>query len=209
MQRLAPMRARPAEGFEHQQMHAHPLGRWTWRAQRHRRVSAAAMLVHDAPHPTPVADLVMVLPPDHRLPAFVVRLCVRQDQGALLAERRGIGRQQLGGAQLALALRAVLTGRIPPPGIGKSRAAREAAALAMDRGVEVVWSYYESHARDIPFHVVTNLLRAGIGVRDPDGAAGRARIRERVPDRCAQTTASYAKSRRRCRLPRDQVAIPR
>src|SRR4029079_5323950 len=100
-------------------------------------------------------------------------------------------------------------GRIPPPGIGKSRVAREAAALAMDRGVEVVWSYYESHARDIPFHVVTNLLRAGIGVRDPDGAAGRARIRERVPDRCAQTTASYAKSRRRCRLPRDQVAIPR
>src|SRR4029079_18207282 len=114
-------------------------------------------------------------------------------------------------------------GRIPPPGIGKSRVAREAAALAMDRGVEVVWSYYESHARDIPFHVVTNLLRAGLGVRDPDGAAGRARIRRRapaaahgrswsgsrVPDRCAQTTASYAKSRRRCRLPRDQVAIPR
>ncbi|HEX2400348.1 MAG TPA: adenylate/guanylate cyclase domain-containing protein, partial [Mycobacterium sp.] len=39
-----------------------------------------------------------------------------------------------------------------PPGIGKSRVSREAAALAMDRGVDVVWTYCESHARDIPFH---------------------------------------------------------
>ena len=51
-----------------------------------------------------------------------------------------------------------------PPGIGKSRAAREAAALATDRRIEVVWAYCESHARDIPFHVVTNLLRTVMGV---------------------------------------------
>ena len=82
----------------------------------------------------------------------------------------------------AIGGRGGVVGVAGPPGIGKSRVAREAAALAMDRGVEVVWAFCESHARDIPFHVVTNLLRASIGLRDLDGAAARARIRERVPD---------------------------
>ena len=53
---------------------------------------------------------------------------------------------------------------VGPPGIGKSRAAREAAALATGRGVEVFWTFCESHARDIPFGVVARLLRAGSGV---------------------------------------------
>ena len=71
---------------------------------------------------------------------------------------------------------------VGPPGIGKSRAAREAAALAAGRGVEVFWTFCESHARDIPFHVVARLLRAGSGVADLDGEAARARVREQVPD---------------------------
>ena len=71
---------------------------------------------------------------------------------------------------------------VGPPGIGKSRVAREAAALAAGRGVEVFWTFCESHARDIPFHAVTRLLRAGTGVADLDGAAARARVREQVPD---------------------------
>ena len=71
---------------------------------------------------------------------------------------------------------------VGPPGIGKSRAAREAAALAADRGVEVFWAFCESHAGDIPFHVVAQLLRAGTGVADLDGEAARARVRARVPD---------------------------
>ena len=49
---------------------------------------------------------------------------------------------------------------VGPPGIGKSRVAREAAATAAGRGIEVVWAFCESHARDIPFHAVTRLLRA-------------------------------------------------
>ncbi len=52
---------------------------------------------------------------------------------------------------------------VGPPGIGKSRTARETAALAAGRGVEVFWAFCESHARDIPFHVVAQLLRAGTG----------------------------------------------
>ena len=70
---------------------------------------------------------------------------------------------------------------VGPPGIGKSRVAREAAALAADRGVEVFWAFCESHARDVPFHVVARLLRAGSGVADLDGEAARARVRERAP----------------------------
>ena len=70
---------------------------------------------------------------------------------------------------------------VGPPGIGKSRAAREAAALAAGRGVEVFWAFCESHAGDIPFHVVAQLLRAGSGVADLDGEAARARLRAGLP----------------------------
>jgi class 3 adenylate cyclase len=71
---------------------------------------------------------------------------------------------------------------VGPPGIGKSRAAREAAAAAAGRGVEVFWTFCESHARDISFGVVARLLRAGSGVADLDGQAARERVREQVPD---------------------------
>jgi len=71
---------------------------------------------------------------------------------------------------------------VGPPGIGKSRTAREAAAAAAGRGVEVFWAFCESHARDIPFYAVSRLLRAGSGVADLDGEAARARVREQVPD---------------------------
>ena len=70
---------------------------------------------------------------------------------------------------------------VGPPGIGKSRAAREAAAVAVGRGVEVFWTFCESHARDVPFHAVTRLLRTGMGVADVDGEAARARLRVAVP----------------------------
>jgi len=65
------------------------------------------------------------------------------------------------------------------PGIGKSRIAREAAA---GRGVEVVWAFCESHAREVPFHAVAQLLRAGTGVADLDGKVARARVRQQIPD---------------------------
>ena len=54
--------------------------------------------------------------------------------------------------------------------------------LAAGRGVEVFWAFCESHARDVPFGVVTRLLRAGSGVADLDGEAARAQVREQVPD---------------------------
>jgi AAA ATPase domain/Adenylate and Guanylate cyclase catalytic domain len=71
---------------------------------------------------------------------------------------------------------------VGPPGIGKSRTARETAVLAGERGAEVVWVFCESHAGDIPFRVVAQLLRVRTGVADLDGEAARARVREQVPD---------------------------
>src|SRR5262249_31123277 len=71
---------------------------------------------------------------------------------------------------------------VGPPGIGKSRMAREIAAAAAGRGVEVFWAFCESHARDVPFYAVTRLLRASTGVADLDGPAARAPVREPVPD---------------------------
>ena len=73
-------------------------------------------------------------------------------------------------------------GVVGPPGIGKSRMAREAAALAAGRGVEVVWAFCESHASDIPFHAVTRLLRAATGIAELDGEAARAQVRAQIPD---------------------------
>ena len=71
---------------------------------------------------------------------------------------------------------------IGPPGIGKSRVAREAAALAARREVEVFWTFCESHAGEIPFHVVARLLRAGSGIADLDGEAARVALRAYLPD---------------------------
>jgi class 3 adenylate cyclase len=71
---------------------------------------------------------------------------------------------------------------VGPPGIGKSRVAREAAALAAGRGVEVFWTFCESHASDVPFHAVTRLLREATGIADVDDPAARARVRQQIPD---------------------------
>ena len=71
---------------------------------------------------------------------------------------------------------------VGPPGIGKSRLVREVAAIAARRGVEVFSAYCESHATDIPFHIVARLLRAATGVSDLDGPAARDQVRSRVPD---------------------------
>jgi class 3 adenylate cyclase len=68
------------------------------------------------------------------------------------------------------------------PGIGKSRLAREVAAMAAARGVDVFTAFCESHTSDIPFYVVARLLRAAIRVADLDGPAARTQVRARVPE---------------------------
>jgi class 3 adenylate cyclase len=75
---------------------------------------------------------------------------------------------------------------VGPPGIGKSRLARESAALAAGRGMKVVWGFCESHARDVPFHAVAMLLRASSDVADLDDESARARVRQQSPNADAQ-----------------------
>ncbi|BBZ41615.1 AAA family ATPase [Mycobacterium conspicuum] len=75
---------------------------------------------------------------------------------------------------------------VGPAGIGKSRTAREVAALAAGRGVEVFWAFCESHARDVSFYCVTRLLRSGMGVADLGADAARAKVRRQIPDTNAQ-----------------------
>ena len=69
-----------------------------------------------------------------------------------------------------------------PAGIGKNRLVRETAAIAASRGVLVFTAYCESHTRDLQFHAVVRLLRAGMGISDLDGGAARARLYDRFPD---------------------------
>jgi len=69
-----------------------------------------------------------------------------------------------------------------PPGIGKSRLVREAAAIAATRGMEVITTHCESHARDIPFHALARLLRAGTQTTELDAESARAQIRNRFRD---------------------------
>ena len=71
---------------------------------------------------------------------------------------------------------------VGPPGIGKSRVAREVAAGAASRGAEVFWTFCESHASDIPFQVVTRPLRARTGVADLDSDAARTKVRAQIPE---------------------------
>ena len=75
---------------------------------------------------------------------------------------------------------------VGPPGIGKSRVAREAAAAAAGRGVEVFWAFCESHARDIPFHAV-------------GGCCARA------PAWPTSTTAARARCGKQCRMPTRRI----
>ena len=53
-----------------------------------------------------------------------------------------------------------------PAGIGKSRVVREIAAIAATRGVQVFRARCDSIAKEVPFHVVAQLLRAVMKVGD-------------------------------------------
>lgn len=71
---------------------------------------------------------------------------------------------------------------VGPPGIGKSRLVREATAIARGRGVSVFTTHCESHARDVPFHAIARLLRAGTQTTDLDPEEARAHIRQQFPN---------------------------
>ena len=127
--------------------------------------------IKGADEPVPARRLVAINPRDGQVGRVEASLVGR---GWEMAALDAIVDRTIGG-------RGGVVNVVGPPGIGKSRIAREAAALATDRKVEVFWAFCESHAQDIPFYAVTRLLRAGSGVADLDGDAARARLRAGVP----------------------------
>ena len=72
-----------------------------------------------------------------------------------------------------------VVGVVGAAGIGKSRVAREVAAIAAARGVDVVWTFCESLSSAIPLHAVSCLLRAATGIAELDDATARLRVRAR------------------------------
>ncbi len=106
---------------------------------------------------------------------------VGRDESTLVGRRRelsaveGLLDRAVGGHHGAV------IGVVGPPGIGKSRLVREAAALARRRNGEVFTTFSESHASRIPFHAVARLLRAVTGVEGLDGQTARDAVRNRVP----------------------------
>jgi class 3 adenylate cyclase len=132
------------------------------------------------------AELVQIKGVDESVPAR--RLLGMVERTALgRAESNLVGRRWERSAVEGLLDRA-LGGRgavatvVGSPGIGKSRLMREEVAIAAERGVEVFTAHCDSHASDIPFHVVARLLRAAAGVRGLDNPAARDRVRSLVPD---------------------------
>jgi adenylate cyclase len=71
---------------------------------------------------------------------------------------------------------------VGPPGIGKSRLARETAALAASREAAVVTVHCESHTSDVPFRLVSRMFRASIGIDHLDAAEARAQVRARFSE---------------------------
>jgi adenylate cyclase len=132
-------------------------------------------------------ELVQIKGAEESVPARRLLGMADGHRGAGRAESALVGRRWEMSAVEGLLERATdghgaVVGVVGSPGIGKSRLAREVTAMAAARGVEVFTAFCESHASDIPFHVVARLLRAATGVRGLDNAAARAGVRAQFPD---------------------------
>ena len=146
---------------------------------------ATAQLVE---HTTTLAEPEWVRVKGSDEPVRAYRLVATGPRDALVGRSEGslVGRRWEMAALDAIVDRAIgghggVVNVVGPPGIGKSRVAREAAALAAGRGAPVFWAFCESHASEVPFQAVTRLLRAGSEVADLDGEAARAQLRTVVP----------------------------
>lgn len=99
----------------------------------HTAVLGETELVHVKGHHEPV--------PARRLLAIESRDAVVKSSESSLVGRRWEMAAVEAMVDHAIAGRGAVVGVVGAPGIGKSRVAREAAALAADRGVEVVWTF--------------------------------------------------------------------
>ncbi|MFN8071505.1 MAG: adenylate/guanylate cyclase domain-containing protein [Mycobacterium sp.] len=147
---------------------------------------STARLVAHATGLTP-PRLVQIKGGDAPVPAYQL-LSIEPDHNKIgRPESKFVGRRWETAAVEALLERSVggqgsIAGIVGPPGIGKSRMVREAAATAANLGMDVYWAFCESHAGDVPFHLVTRLLRSAFGLSELDDQAARLRVRAEVVD---------------------------
>ena len=122
--------------------------------------------------PVTARQLIAVCTSHHRPPRRESKLIGRQSEMSKLAAMfdQAINRQ------------GCVVGVSGPPGIGKSRIAQEAAAIATGRGIEVISTFCESHSKEIPFHAAAGLLRGFFRVGDLDSKAAREKTRATLPD---------------------------
>jgi hypothetical protein len=116
------------------------------------------------------AELVQIKGADAPVPARQLLGMVEGHRVAGRADSNLVGRRWEMSAVQGLFDRAIeghgaVVAVVGSPGIGKSRLVREVTEIAAARGVEVFGAYCESHATDVPFHMVARLLRATTGVR--------------------------------------------
>ena len=145
--------------------------------------STARLVEHDAI--LGERELVYIKGSDQAVAAQSLLGVFDRDRPAAGIESNLVGRQWERGAVEGLLTRAIdghgaVVTVVGSPGIGKSRLVREVAALAAARGVEVFSAFCESHASDIPFQVVSRLLRAATGVRGLDGPSARMQVRDQA-----------------------------
>ncbi len=132
-------------------------------------------------------ELVHIKGADQPVPAHRLLSIATQPQRIGAMEPTLVGRDWEV-STLAAMLDRSLSGRGPvvgvtgPPGIGKTRLAREAAQLANSLDFEVFSTFCESHATDVPFHVVARLLRAVGQISGLDDQTARARVRDQIPE---------------------------
>lgn len=74
-----------------------------------------------------------------------------------------------------------VVGVIGPPGIGKSRLVAEVLRLGQDKGIGIVSTFCEAHARQVPFHAAARLFRNLTGVGSRYGRAARECVRDHLP----------------------------
>ena len=130
-------------------------------------------------------ELVQIKGADEPVPARRL-LAVGQHRG-IRAESNLVGRRWEMSAVEGLLDRAIdgdgaVVGVVGPAGIGKSRLARELAAMAGERDVNVFTTFCESHTSQVPFQVISRLMRAASGVEGLDPPAARALTRTRFSD---------------------------
>jgi len=132
-------------------------------------------------------EMVQIKGVENLVPARQLLRIAAQPEGTGPLESTLVGRQWELATLAAMLDRSIggrgsVVGVVGPPGIGKTRLVREATQLAKSFGVEVFSTFCESHAIEVPFHVVARLLRAVWQVSGLDDQTARARVRARVPE---------------------------